>query len=235
MHGRRQVAPVVVQLAHVPHEVQRQSRREPVDGAAHRRQAVLRPQGVDAPAKRLTEQLGDAREGAGGRALGAGPGRLHPEAPRRRVGTRDQRPHERRRQRDGDLELLPQHDLGRPHREVADDDVGLPLLDQRLEVGELVGDRLDKPVAEGRQQPPAAAPAGAEAAFDRRNRVPRPPFVEAREAEHGQVLLLEHAPGAFAGVERDVVTTVAERAGDRDLPEDVAGQRPAGEEETRHG
>jgi hypothetical protein len=91
--GGRQVAAVVVELSEAPDEIEREARRELVEGAAHRRQVVLGAKAVDALPQPPAEELRRPRDRALRSALAAVPRRGEPEAPRGRAGAGDQRAH----------------------------------------------------------------------------------------------------------------------------------------------
>ena len=117
---------------------------------------------------RVGAELRQARQRAGAEPAEGGVRWAQPETERGRVRSRDQRPHEGRGQRDRDPLGLPQHERSAPtatgrwrSRRAASRASTL------LQVGDLVGDRLDQPVAHDRQQPPAAGTRPSVARVDR--------------------------------------------------------------------
>ena len=94
-------------------------------------------------------------------------------SPRAARRARELRSHQRRPRDDRHRHSLA-HDRDRsPHREVGDDDVGPPLLADRLEIGYLIRDRLDEPVAKGLVAGPQRLPSTACPALLRFDAKPR--------------------------------------------------------------
>src|SRR6202040_1155279 len=93
---------------------------------------------------------------------------------------------------------------------------------------------LGQPVAHQPEQPPATWLAPASITVDLAQRLEHPPLVDALESEQLEASLLDGRTGRLAAVERDLVTALAQRASDAQLWQQVAVERPRGEQDAAH-
>ena len=121
-----------------------------------------------------------------------------------------------------------------PQGPVGADHVRTPAVEDGVQIGELVGNRLDEPVSEDPDQAatPAPVPAGR---LDRAHVAKRALLVDALEREEPEALLLHGRAHGLAAVEGHVVPALAERHGDAHLRQQVRCERPEREEDASRG